>query len=129
MSRSRAWGCAPGLSRRASGNRHRFRKHIERSRLHLLILNLHQQPLPLLDTEAVLLIDNHEAQAVKFYSILDERMRTDDHINRAACNLLVERLAGFTLDAANQQTNRYAERLEQFSQRLGKISVGAMNAV
>ena len=101
MSRSRAWGCAPGLSRRASGDRHRFRKHIERARLHLLVLNLHQQPLPLLDTEAVLLIDNHEAQAVKLHLILDERVRTDNHINRTVCNLLVERLASFAFDAAN----------------------------
>ena len=75
----------------------------------------------MLDTEAVLLIDNHEAQAVKLYFILDERMRANNHINRAACNLLVERLAGFTLDAADQQPDRHAERLEQLSQRLGVL--------
>ena len=57
--------------------------------------------MPLLNTEAMLLIDNHEAQAVKLYFILNKRVRADNHINRAACNLLVERLAGFTLDAAN----------------------------
>ena len=49
----------------------------------------------------MLLIDNHEAQAVKLYFILNKRVRADNHINRAACNLLVERLAGFTLDAAD----------------------------
>ena len=115
MSRSRAWGYAPGLSRRASGNRHRFRKCIKRPRPNFLRLNLHQQPLPLLDTEAVLLIDNHEAQAVKLYFILNKRVRADDHINRAACNLLVERLASSALNAADQQTNRHAKRFEQLS--------------
>ena len=58
---------------------------------------------------------------MKLYFILNKRVRADDDINRTACNLLVERLAGFTLDAANQQTNRHAERLEQFSQRLGML--------
>ena len=67
----------------------------------------------MLDTEAVLLIDNHEAQAVKLYFILNKRVRANNHINRTACNLLVESLASFTLDAANQQTNRHAERLEK----------------
>ena len=58
---------------------------------------------------------------MKLYFILNKRVRADNHVNRATCNLLVERLAGFTLDAANQQTNRHAERLEQFSQRLGML--------
>ena len=48
---------------------------------------------------------------MKLYFILNKRVRADDDINRTACNLLVERLAGFTLDAANQQPDRYAERL------------------
>ena len=55
----------------------------------------------MLYAEAMLLIDNYKAQAVKFHLILDERVRADDDINRTACNLLVERLAGFALDAAD----------------------------
>ena len=61
----------------------------------------------------MLLIDNHEAQAVKFYFILDERMRTDDHVNRTVCDLLIKHSADFTLDAADQQPDRHAERLEK----------------
>ena len=58
---------------------------------------------------------------MKVYFILNKRVRADDDINRTACNLLVERLASFTLDAADQQTNRHAERLEQLRQRLGVL--------
>ena len=61
----------------------------------------------------MLFIDNHKTQTVKLYFVLDKRVRANDHINRAARDLLVERLTGFTLDAANQQTNRHVERLEK----------------
>ena len=49
------------------------------------VFALFQQGRPLRNTEALLLVRDHEAERGKYRRIGDQRMRTDDELNLAAC--------------------------------------------
>ena len=69
------------------------------------------QPRPLLDAEAVLLVDHDEAEIAKADPVLDQRMRSDQYVDLAREQTLGEFRALLLLRRAGQQADAQADPL------------------
>ncbi|KGS71199.1 hypothetical protein X979_6010 [Burkholderia pseudomallei MSHR7527] len=114
--------------------RHRERARDRRRRHHQLVRlearravgrvrRLRPQREPLLDAEAVLLVDDHEPEPREFDGVLNHRVRADHELRGAERGRLERRALVLRLQAAGEPRDRHAERLEPAAQ-LARVLLG-----
>ena len=100
-----------GVDRHRHGARYRGRGHDQLVR-HFAVAGLALQRQPLVDAEAMLLVEYDESEPVEFYAGLEQRMRADYDLRLARCDDRGFALALPALVGAHQVDHIDAQRLE-----------------
>ena len=121
-------GVEVGICGHRQGTRNRRGGHNQLVRVKSLLLPFLPQRQPLMDAKTVLLVDNHQREAVKLDLLLKDGVGADNHLYLSAGDSLLLRQARFAFLFARQPAHLNAQRFEPaaevigvlFSQQLGR---------
>ncbi len=115
-------GIEVGIGAHRQGPRNGRGGHDQLMRAEPAVDALLAQGQALLHAEAVLLVDDHQGQALEDHFVLEQRMGADHH-RAAAGDLLQRRGAGLALELAGQPGDLDAERLQPLAE-VEKVLLG-----
>ncbi len=114
-------GIQIGIGRHRQGARNRRGGHDQLMRVEALLQTFLPQRQTLMNTKAVLFVDNHQRQAVKLHLFLENGVRADNHLHLPAGYRLLLRKARFALLLPGQPAHFNSQRGKPVTEIVGVL--------